>query len=67
MNQLVWVLAMLYVVLGAGLFYGLAIGSTTIALATGVLLAALAVPQWIVLSKYGGQVREPGSIPRDRT
>ncbi|ELY42911.1 hypothetical protein [Natronorubrum tibetense] len=67
MNQLVWVLAVLYVVLGAGLFYGLAIGSGTLALAAGGLLAALAVPQWIVLSRADGRTRNPGPVPRERT
>ncbi|WP_436347429.1 hypothetical protein [Natronorubrum sp. FCH18a] len=67
MNQFVWILAVSYVVLGAGLFYGLAIGSTTLFLAAGGLLAVLAIPQWVILSKYGGRAREPVPIPRERT
>ncbi|WP_440766058.1 hypothetical protein [Natronorubrum sp. DTA7] len=67
MNQLVWVLVVLYVVLGAGLFYGLAIGSTTLALAAGGLLAILAVPQWIVRSRDESRTRNPGPVPRERT
>lgn len=66
MKQFVWILAASYVVFGAGLFYGLAIGSTTLSLAAGALLALLAVPQWIVLSRGDRRTREPGRVPRGR-
>ncbi len=67
MNQFVWILVVSYVVLGAGLIYALAIGSTTLFLAAGGLFAVLAVSQRIVSSSADGRTADPGPIPRERT
>ena len=66
MTQFVWILVVSYVVLGVGLVYGLASGSTTLFLATGGLFAALAVSQRIVYSNDDGRTPTPGSTPRKR-
>lgn len=66
MNRFVWILAVLYVVLGAGLFYSLAIESMALFAIAGGLLALFAVPQWYLLSRDTGQPRGP-QIPRDRS
>ncbi|MFA9425405.1 hypothetical protein [Natronorubrum sp. A-ect3] len=66
MNQFVWILVVSYVVLGAGLVSGLAIGSTTLFLVAGGLFAVLAVSQRIVCSSADGRTPDPGPTPRKR-
>lgn len=68
MNRLVWMLAALYVALGAGLFYGLAIDSTRMFLTVGGVLVLLALPQWFLLSRHDDRASDPTeTLPRDRT
>lgn len=67
MNGIVWILAASYVALGTALFYGLAIDSTSVSLTAAGLLALLAVPQWLLLSRTGGRPRSPEQTPRNRT
>ncbi|AXR79261.1 hypothetical protein [Natrarchaeobaculum sulfurireducens] len=55
MKQLGWVLAGVYVGLGVGSIYSLAVDARmTFFLLTG-LLAGLAIPQWYLLSRRGSR------------
>ncbi|WP_137289527.1 hypothetical protein [Natronorubrum halophilum] len=68
MKRFVWVLVVLYVVLGSGLFYGLAVESPTLFVATGGVLVSLALPQWYLLSRYNRRARDPAEpLQRDRS
>ena len=70
MNRIVWILAASYVALGAALFYGLAVESTTVFLTAGGLLALLAVPQWLLLSGRKRRHRrstDSERLPRNRS
>ena len=67
MKRLVWILVATYVGLAAGLFYSLAVESTGLFVVLATLLLALAVPQWLLLSRRGGRLSDVESTPQDRS
>ncbi|WP_246998648.1 hypothetical protein [Halosolutus gelatinilyticus] len=65
MIRIVWLLVVLYVALGTGLFYSLAIGSTTKFLALAGAFAFLAILQRSLLSDSVRRRRRFGNAPRN--
>ena len=67
MKQLGWVLAGVYVGLGVGLIYSLAVDATvTFLLLTG-LLFGLAIPQWYLLTRLASRSHGGATTSGDRS